>query len=276
MELTSNPSHTTLAIQQNSPLLRLPAELKNYIYELVMPTKDSIALRANYVRLTDDDSSPRFCYRFAPATPPLLAVCREIRNDAIALYYGSNTLLVTDIMLQQTKALDAFTRARTAALQHVRKVRVVRTSAILYIMGISAEKTTHRSRAAEIISKQTRISFLATERKGGIELTDLKTKGPPPKYYYDEAAAGVCCCTLEGLARNWGSGKAGGGGPENEGGAGAPREAQNPTLLGMLVEYARLMEEYERQAAVRREKGEEHGPNAGAKGCLKCRKVKTI
>lgn len=225
------------------------------------------------------NNSSRPLYHFAPAPPTLLAVCREIRNDATALYYGSHTLLITDNMFHQPKALLLFNETREAALQHVSSVRVVRTCNVLYILGIEeANQTgTRGARAIDSSSDRNRISFLPTLEKGGVELTGVKTVGPPPDRFHHESAVGFCCCTLHSMAKSWGSEKAAGAETDEDERDGQVRSGVQPLrLLGMTVDYARQMEDFETLVQLREKKGEEYGSSVGAKVCLKCRKVKTI
>ncbi|KAK4612184.1 hypothetical protein CLAFUW4_12748 [Fulvia fulva] len=66
------------SVQQMSPLLELPAELRNTIYAMTMPTDAVI----NYH--TGADAT-------YPRQPRLLQVCRQIRSEAGSLYYRGNT-----------------------------------------------------------------------------------------------------------------------------------------------------------------------------------------
>lgn len=63
-----------------SPLSRLPAELRNFIYGLALSYEEPIAINKSECRL------------WAP--PALLHCCREIRREARGLYYSSNIFRV--------------------------------------------------------------------------------------------------------------------------------------------------------------------------------------
>lgn len=123
---------SSFAVEQDSPLVKLPAELKNRIFELAMPTNTVIAIRAESAnsenRLWRLESQvplrAELSYKYRPLAPPLLSVCREFRNDASAMYYGSNTWLLWDVALQP-KAFEGFVAARGhAALSAIRTARV--------------------------------------------------------------------------------------------------------------------------------------------------------
>lgn len=63
----------------SSPLLRLPAELRNRIYELVLvsPEPATIAGRKNYFS----------------SSPQILRTCRQINNEATAILYSDNVAI---------------------------------------------------------------------------------------------------------------------------------------------------------------------------------------
>ncbi|KAK5126081.1 hypothetical protein LTR85_011436 [Meristemomyces frigidus] len=73
-------SRTNTNVQQNSPLLNLPAELRNEIYDLALtPPADS--------RL--DISKPKLI------EPGLLLACKQTRREASPLFYANNALYGT-------------------------------------------------------------------------------------------------------------------------------------------------------------------------------------
>ncbi|KAK5137729.1 hypothetical protein LTR08_007300 [Meristemomyces frigidus] len=65
--------------QQDTPLLKLPAELLNTIYELAISNEKPI-----YIEDRD-----------VAKTPALLHTCQQTRNDASPIYYGQNTFIGT-------------------------------------------------------------------------------------------------------------------------------------------------------------------------------------
>ncbi|KAK4893580.1 hypothetical protein LTR27_008047 [Elasticomyces elasticus] len=80
----SNENSVTLA-DDTPGFLRLPAELRNIIYEMALP-RDNFYVS---VRTTE----PLYVLRCLaePATiPALLATCRLIRNDTLPIFYGTN------------------------------------------------------------------------------------------------------------------------------------------------------------------------------------------
>lgn len=63
----------------DSPLLRLPPELRNWIYELVVVEKDAIRIENTSVR----------------ALPPgLTHTCRQLRVEASPIHYGQNIFVI--------------------------------------------------------------------------------------------------------------------------------------------------------------------------------------
>lgn len=73
---------------QTSGWFKLPAELKNAIYRLVLVREDAIVVceRGRF--------GPRYTFAYKCTDegndPPLLRVCREIRTEALAIFYGCN------------------------------------------------------------------------------------------------------------------------------------------------------------------------------------------
>ncbi|KAK5737131.1 hypothetical protein LTR17_006914 [Elasticomyces elasticus] len=80
----SNKKPVTLA-NDTPGLLRLPAELRNIIYELALP-RDNFCVS---VRTTKPLHALR-CLAESATIPALLATCRLIRNDTLPIFYGTN------------------------------------------------------------------------------------------------------------------------------------------------------------------------------------------
>ncbi|KAK3714224.1 hypothetical protein LTR37_008026 [Vermiconidia calcicola] len=64
------------ASTQQSPLLKLPAELRDLIHAYTLVVDDIVAITASGIR-----------------EPPLLLACRQIRQEAGKLFYGENEFL---------------------------------------------------------------------------------------------------------------------------------------------------------------------------------------
>lgn len=60
---------------QNSPLLALPGELRNAIWRYALVEEDAVVIRPDAIH------RPR----------PLLAVCKQIREEAVGIYFAENT-----------------------------------------------------------------------------------------------------------------------------------------------------------------------------------------
>lgn len=67
-------------------LLALPGELRNKIYELVIPSGEIIDARSSSWTTTDRTTTRIILIR----EPPMLQSCRQIRAKALAFFYGSN------------------------------------------------------------------------------------------------------------------------------------------------------------------------------------------
>lgn len=70
-----------------SPLLSLPAELRNYIWELVVVRDQPIDATpvAQYI-------SPSYVQGLVKQ-PPLSQVCRSVRQEVVSIFYGSNDFI---------------------------------------------------------------------------------------------------------------------------------------------------------------------------------------
>lgn len=78
-------SPTTTEPAQNSPLLKLPAELRNYIYELVIESVPRIASsRTANEHLAMHEV--RFTAEYGTCEPALPSVCRKIRREAKGMF----------------------------------------------------------------------------------------------------------------------------------------------------------------------------------------------
>ncbi|KAF7192426.1 hypothetical protein HII31_05940 [Pseudocercospora fuligena] len=66
-------------ISQDSPLLSLPPELRNQIYDLIL--------------ISPLGSKPTITGTFSP--PPLLSVCSQIRSEALKLWLSANVFSIT-------------------------------------------------------------------------------------------------------------------------------------------------------------------------------------
>ena len=72
-------------------LLQLPAELRNQIYELLLPADDII--RRKFYSLHQQEVTHKLYPPYK--LPPLLRVCRQVRAEVLPLFYGSNLVSIT-------------------------------------------------------------------------------------------------------------------------------------------------------------------------------------
>lgn len=73
-------------VKQDSPLLKLPAELRNRIYEEALTSNTSVCLRPR------PDCTP--CW----SPPALLMTCQTVRNEASPIYYAKNVFKVKELI----------------------------------------------------------------------------------------------------------------------------------------------------------------------------------
>jgi len=104
-DLHADFDNSTSRNQSESPLLQLPAELRNIIYTYVL--QDDLWVVA--YRLTKTES------RGYPIA--LLFVCRQIHAETALLPYALNTFLIGDISLGEDAALGFLGRRTPAQLQ---------------------------------------------------------------------------------------------------------------------------------------------------------------
>jgi len=86
---------------QQSPILKLPPELRNAIYRCVLISDTPIDVSERNENLTP-------CY--------LLATCRQIRAEASKMYYSENTFSVS--VNHESDAISEFTRTWLRATSH--------------------------------------------------------------------------------------------------------------------------------------------------------------
>ena len=158
-------------IQQASPLLNLPAEIRNEIFEPGLPTATTIILSAQVQHRAGGTTT----YVFRPALPPLYAVCRQLRVEFIARYYAENTFRLAHAMFQHN-ALAAFIAGRMPAIVKIRSVQANQWCQIVH--GVSAS-------AVEQSIPNTTIRFKASMDATGVNLDEVL---PRPDR--------ICCCTL--------------------------------------------------------------------------------
>ena len=83
MAATSATANTT-SQQSTSPLFRLPAELRNRIYELVLKETPHFFVRCACCVPSDHNATQS----------PLTSTCRAIRSETLGIFYGNDFCLV--------------------------------------------------------------------------------------------------------------------------------------------------------------------------------------
>lgn len=80
-----------------SPLLALPAELRNRIYEFVAVLEHEIHINVE----TKLRHSRKRCYeehKHSPAEPRFFRTCQQIRKEATEIYYGNNAFEIFNLL----------------------------------------------------------------------------------------------------------------------------------------------------------------------------------
>lgn len=75
--------------QKTSPLLAIPAELRNHIYQILLVAPCSISLELKYDSSRDNVKIEN--YHEASPHVTILACCRQIHQEATAYLYSDNT-----------------------------------------------------------------------------------------------------------------------------------------------------------------------------------------
>ena len=87
-------------------LLKLPPELRNYIWELVVLRDQPINMRVGR-RIWNADGTPSVCLK----QPALAATCKQTRHEVLGMYYSGNSFTIT-IRADDKHYHDAKTLAR--------------------------------------------------------------------------------------------------------------------------------------------------------------------
>ncbi|KAK3714929.1 hypothetical protein LTR37_007419 [Vermiconidia calcicola] len=77
---------------QDSRLLRLPAELRNRIYSLALVQESHIEIKYFTLKPASRRSAPKKASKlgYSPSPPGFLQVSQEVRTEATKIYYGAN------------------------------------------------------------------------------------------------------------------------------------------------------------------------------------------
>ncbi|KAK5704520.1 hypothetical protein LTR17_021828 [Elasticomyces elasticus] len=114
--------------EQQPPLFRIAAELRNLIYELAMQNETAILLRLEEGERLDSplilSNDRKSVLRILPAMPPLHRVCRSMRDECPTYhYYAKNTFLFTDSVLS-VRFLDLLVATRGNVVRSMENVKV--------------------------------------------------------------------------------------------------------------------------------------------------------
>ncbi|KAK4959480.1 hypothetical protein LTR10_004285 [Elasticomyces elasticus] len=154
--------------EQQSPLFRIAAELRNIIYELAMQNETSILLRIEEGERLGSVVFPpeerKRVLRILPAVQPLHQVCRSMRDECPTHhYYAKNTFLFTDSVLS-VRFLDLLVATRGKAVRSMENVKVyMATQDIFSMPGMPTYQ-----------ADSLRIRFSMTKQDNGVvEIQDL-------------------------------------------------------------------------------------------------------
>ncbi|KAK5693919.1 hypothetical protein LTR97_009536 [Elasticomyces elasticus] len=179
----SNITLNTTQDEQQPPIFRTAAELRNCIYELAIPTSTTILLRVENVTAA---SKPTI--RFHPALPPLHYVCRRTHNECpLYQYYTNNTFLFADDMLR-LRILDALVATRGDIIKAITSVKVTLVTGSIEEVGESHRKITIR------------FTLTKSPSTGAVDVKDLRVTSRSSQH------ENLCFCgTLYGAQQGDGS-----------------------------------------------------------------------
>ncbi|KAF2769771.1 hypothetical protein EJ03DRAFT_374270 [Teratosphaeria nubilosa] len=103
---------TTNHTNASCPLLNLPPELRNTIYELALLSAQPIEIPSNG-RLS---------------APPLIQVCRQTRSEATAIYYGQNAFRCIVVYEMCRTAYDWLTHLPRTTVPMIHNLQTLRLS----------------------------------------------------------------------------------------------------------------------------------------------------
>jgi len=87
---TNTSTSDSIVTMDNSPLNKLPAELRNYIYELIVAAEAPIHIMYN------SHSEPTVAWIHKPQLSGLPEACRATHRESMQLYYATNKFSFTD------------------------------------------------------------------------------------------------------------------------------------------------------------------------------------
>jgi hypothetical protein len=162
----------------NSPLLRLPPELRNYIYELAVVPVNGVAgvYPWDRVRAARDRTAVQ---------PPITQTCRKIRNEALPIFYDCSVLYlkpdywVSPEMMKREMHHERYWEAlnfmagigekNRANLAHI----VVEVNGVIYEPGEEYAVRVTRSILQEYIPQNKAVAISVLNRKNVKELPAL-------------------------------------------------------------------------------------------------------
>lgn len=196
------PTNTSSTDDTRHTLLGLPAEIKNQIFELAMPTGTVVCISAEELP-TSNKAVGRNCsagkarFRFHPATPALYNTCRRLRTEfPIAAYYTNNNFLVNDSMFCRG-LLSAFTAGRKATLKYVSKVRVLHKARVAHAFQMHRHVGQYFTYVFD--------AEVAGERSIAITANKIVGASDTVEDQYFAGLDSPCLCTIETCAAESGS-----------------------------------------------------------------------
>ena len=120
-----NRNHVVADDQPANLLFKLQPELRNRIYELVLtsPTVYLLALfRFSKKKYAED---PRKLFPGFPVQPSLVRTCREIRGEALAMFYANNRFAILDFCPRECEsAINWLTAIGASNRAYVKRISV--------------------------------------------------------------------------------------------------------------------------------------------------------
>ena len=132
---------------QNSPLLKLPAELRNKVYRSILIADDEININMRDIQ----------------AYTRILNVCTQIRTEASEIFYGENTFRITDAERQQP---DTASFLQEAGIQNIAKISTL-------TVDLALPKWESKARAVAEFLEENNHEAAAQDLRGYIRCTPM-------------------------------------------------------------------------------------------------------
>ncbi|KAK4540579.1 hypothetical protein LTR36_009109 [Oleoguttula mirabilis] len=198
MTPTSGPKH----------ILKLPPELRNYIYRLVAVSTTPTNVAATPAHLKDGKMYRALVHRRLP----IALACKQLRREVLAVYFEENTFQIVTSALN-IEALAIFGQLAGPSLKHITSFKVLHKHGPAYI------RFTARVECATAGSSEGMLRLFA----GGEEIERTVERA--------REALAYCCCNIIEVAQQYRA-------------LTRPALGTANTLFAFVKDYARSVEEH--------------------------------